>query len=503
MISRKKNIVLIVTDQQRYDSLGCTGNSCALTPHLDALASEGTLCRRYFSGNSICMPSRASIVTGLYPSAHGVWTNGVPLPRRGYFPETSSEGGGLRPGQAAMAEIPTLADVFAGAGYRTASVGKLHLTPTASHPSFRFEECRQRWDDEPELADWHGPYFGFQHLELSIGHGEGITGHYGHWLDRYHPGQKDRVREAMRTAIRPAAGIGQLHRGVLPIAAHPTTWCADRASAYITDAKKYEQPFLLWVGIPDPHHPFTPPAELCEIFEKRDTMMSSCPIGEWADKPAALRRYMKPGGGWWCPAESQRLVRQYTDAMNHLIDRTVGRIVQSIKDSGQWDNTIFLFTSDHGDYLGDFGLVYKTSHASAALHKVPCILRAPGENLPRITDAPLCGADILPTLCRLANVPPPEFCQGEALGTTRQHLPMGQDFPAETSERNLSVYDERFRYTWYPETGEQELYDHQEDPHELHNCAANDIFNRDRLHTRLLDQSTRVLAPQAGRISIW
>jgi arylsulfatase A-like enzyme len=90
---RPPNVVLIVTDQQRYDSLPCNGNPFADTPNLDRLAAEGTVCRRYVSGNSVCMPSRASLLTGMYPAAHGVWTNGVPLARRGYRPETDTRGG--------------------------------------------------------------------------------------------------------------------------------------------------------------------------------------------------------------------------------------------------------------------------------------------------------------------------------------------------------------------------------------------------------------------------
>lgn len=496
---RRPNVVLIVADQQRYDSLGCCGNRSADTPNIDAIANDGTVCHRYFSGNSICMPSRATLLSGLYPTAHGVWTNGVPLARRGYFQETSAAGGGLRPGQTAMSDIPTIPDLFGEAGYATASVGKLHLTPTQSHPSFKFEECRQHWTSSPALAAWHGPYYGFQHVEMTIGHGENVHGHYGFWLDRNFAGLRDKVMSAQRGAPRPAPGVDQLHRGVLPLEAHPTTWCGDRAAAFIRGAR---DPFFLWVGIPDPHHPFTPPAELCDEFERRDTLMPTCPEGEWPDKPAALRAYMKRAG-WRCPEESVRLVRQYTDAMNHLADRTVGRIVQALRDSGQWDNTILVFTSDHGDYLGDFGLLYKTSHASAALHHVPFIIRAPGADLPRETTAPLCGADVLPTLCRLADIPVPELCQGESLGVGRKRLPLGQDFPAEPAERNLTIYDDRYRYTWYPATGEQELYDHAEDPYEKSNIAASDRKTARQCLANLHEMTAFAVAPQSGRISIW
>ncbi len=141
-----------------------------------------------------------------------------PLPRPGKSWRSSNNcrcdavataGAGRR--RDAESEIPTIPDLFAAAGYATASVGKLHLAPTQSHASFHFEECRQRWLDEPALADWHGPYYGFRHVEMTIGHGENVYGHYGHWLDRVNPGQRAHVLSAGREAPRPETGERELY----------------------------------------------------------------------------------------------------------------------------------------------------------------------------------------------------------------------------------------------------------------------------------------------------
>src|SRR5688500_17263519 len=155
-----------MTDQQRADTLGARGNEGIRTPHLAGLAADGTRCTRACVQNPICMPSRATLFTGRYPRSHRVWTNGVSLPE----------------------EEMTLADVLGVTGYRTASFGKLHFTPTgASVGDGRYEETAM-WRDPAraeELAAWHGPYYGLQHVELSIGH-NAPGGHYGAWLRREH-----------------------------------------------------------------------------------------------------------------------------------------------------------------------------------------------------------------------------------------------------------------------------------------------------------------------------
>lgn len=505
----RPNIVFICTDQQRYDSLGVTGNAHALTPHLDRLAGEATLCDCAIASNTICMPSRASIMTGRYPAAHGVWTNGVPLARRGYLPETSSEGGGLPPGQSAMSHLPTFVDQLAAGGYRTASIGKLHLTPTQSHPGLRFEECRQRWSDDPSMADWHGPYYGFNHVELSIGHGESIAGHCG--VDRRlaDPRCDDRIAAA-NGSPREFPGVGQLYPGGLSVEQTQTMWCADRACRWLESQAGVNGPFCLWVGFADPHHPFTPPAELAEMFAGRECMMPACGHGQWPDKPRALRRLMEPDSGWWCPPEAVARVRQYTDAMVHLIDRAVGRICDALRRQGLWDDTVLVFTSDHGDYLGDLGLLYKTSHACASLSHVPLILRVPGESgLPRRLAAPVSLTDLAPTLCELAGVAPPPGFQGESIldvaRSNRRRPVVTQQFPAAADERNFAIYDEGHRLGWYPATGEVELYDLRADPCESRNVAG-DASRRplaEHLRRRLAEQTAELAIPCTGRVSIW
>jgi arylsulfatase A-like enzyme len=510
----RNNFILIVTDQQRHDSLGCTGNRYAVTPHLDRLAKDRRtlLFQRHIAANSVCMPSRASLLTGLYPGAHGVWYNGVALPRAGYVPTTtppipaSHVAGGCCP-----SHISTLPDLFSENGYHTASVGKIHLTPTGSHPSLGFEESTLRWEQDPGMREWRGPFYGFQNVDLTLGHGEGVGGHYGYWLRENHR-EAVAAREAARQAPRPFPEVEQLYPGGLTSDVHPTTWIGDRACEYIRGRAGNEQPFFLWVGIPDPHHPFSPPADLASEFETHDTM----PVGAGPEtllaRPSAYRHL----DGWKVPAAAVKRIRQYTDAMNHLIDRQVGKIVQTLRETGQWDNTVLIFTSDHGDWLGEHGLAYKFTVGSESLNHVPLLMRVPASvvaDLPRQRRirAATSHTDILPTLCAFSGMIIPENVHGRGLmergrtGDDESRPVMVTNYCPRAEHSNFTIYDNRYRLTWFPRTGELELYDHHADPFEVANLAGQAQHGRrvKRMLDRLQQFHCRTNVPVAGRVAMW
>ena len=259
------NVLFICTDQQRWNSLGCTGNPCALTPQLDALAAQGCLLERCIVANTVCMPSRASILTGRLPAAHGVWQNGVPLLRREYPPPHQEPG--LPP-----TDLPTLADVFAAAGHATAAFGKLHLTPTRSDPALGHPETAHAWADG-QRDDWRGPYFGFQHVDLTISHGDQVAtlgaGHYARWLEREHPALLEKVRRRQAEGPYPIPQLkANCYPSALTVDTHHTSWVADRCIRWLERLPPGKD-FCAWVGFPDPHHPFTPPEELWQEFLHR------------------------------------------------------------------------------------------------------------------------------------------------------------------------------------------------------------------------------------------
>ncbi|MFC0392865.1 sulfatase family protein [Paenibacillus mendelii] len=509
--SKRPNVLIIHTDQQRYDSLGCTGNLHAITPHIDKLAAEGTLFHRHVTAHPVCMPSRASFFTGRYPNASGVYANGVALPRKTHVTAHPMNAGAQVQAEA-ISHVPTMPDAFSEAGYRTAAIGKLHFTCTNGPRSSRFEESRIRWSEE-DMSAWSGPYYGFDQVELTIGHGEDYTGHYGSWLRKTYPEVAEKVRSGSFRGSGPAKWT--LYPSVVPVEAHSSTWIADRAIAYLNSAADQVEPFFLFLGFPDPHFPFTPPAELAERFQDRGTMAYQERAAGTGGVPSPVRKLyegdklqnaVRYGDGFVHKA------RQFTDAMIHLIDISVGRIRETLQHLGLDENTIIVYTSDHGDYLGDYGLVFKANYGSKTLNHVPFMMKVPKKlaELPKECHAAMSNTDVMPTLCQLAGVPVPDGVQGRSvvpllLGEAESWPVQVTCYDDDPSGHNFSLWNDRYRYTWYPATGERELYDHVSDPYETDNIAGMpSIADVERnLHAALLEQHCLTDRPSLGKSAQW
>jgi arylsulfatase A-like enzyme len=499
----KKNVVILHTDQQRYDSLGCSGNAYARTPNLDALAAEGTLFSRHMSANPICMPSRASLMTGLYPPGHNVWTNGVPLNRHTY---ANVEWGPEHWGIDVVPEPPTLADVFAEAGYDTVALGKLHLTPNLAPVSYGFPEAESTWEAE-EIVDWHGPYYGFRYVDLTIGHGEQVCrgGHYGAWLKDQHPEVLARLDARDPSTGSGAPYLRDLYTLPMRFEHHYTSWLAERFCDYLERERPGEQPFFAFVGFPDPHHPFTPCEDIEAQFHTaavRDPSDSSGEglVGVPARALAGLDITDMPEEVLWT-------VLRNTDAMIYQIDLAVGRILDALKVNGLWEDTVVLFTSDHGDFLGDHGRLRKGTLSSDALLHVPLLVRAPGADLPQRYDAPVSNCDVMPTIAKLVGIEAPPLCHGRDVFAQAASEPYALAYCANGDPRYTShtVVDQDHRMTWYPHSGYVELFDHRHDPGERVNLAARSEYQgsisllMDVLRERMLGY----YHPIVGRVCLW
>jgi arylsulfatase A-like enzyme len=495
----RKNVILLHTDQQRYDSLGCCGNSFARTPNLDRLAAEGTLFTRHIVSNPICSPSRASLLTGLYPPGHNLWCNGVALNRREYARVDNRYEGK----NGFCAEPMTIADHFAAAGYDTASFGKLHLTPYMAPEDTPFPESAHEWATG-RLDDWHGPYYGFRHVDLTISHGDGCCdhAHYGNWLKANHPEALRRVQEG--GVPKPLANQPDLYPSTLPFELHHSTWLADRAIDYLKSERPADRPFFAFVGFPDPHHPFTPSAEIVEEFLDADVHEPLDFAGRGTRAEAINRLCQRAAGSF--TEEHMRTIIRYTYAMVYQIDLAVGRILQALEDAGLAENTIVAFTSDHGDFLGDHGRLYKSFGAVNSLLHVPLIIRTPGAELPERVDAPVSNCDVMPTLAALAGVPIPARLDGINLASRpSDHCAFAFSSNMDPESRNFTVYDDRYRLTWYPTEGYVELYDHEDDPAEVHNLAAEpaQAARVAELQERVSRQLAASYNPILGRWSAW
>ncbi len=472
-----KNVILLHSDQQRGDGLGCYGNAAARTPNLDRLASEGVRFEHHYASNPVCMPSRASLLTGRHLPAHGVIDNGIPLDER---------------------EL-TLAQAFADRGYDTFAAGKLHLTPYLSPAGLRHGESLAAWKDGC-FDGWDGPYYGFKRVALVLGHGEGAAsperGHYGRWLAANHPEAFSMTRPNGEKPEFPG-----VYRSNLPPEWHHSSYVADEIIKYLENADA-DKPFFLFGGFPDPHHPWTPPAAYAEMFDGVKLPEPRYREGEHETRPEHYRRLMNENlfptdGGASKRPEGRHLheIIQNTYAMVALIDHAVGRILGAVEELGLADNTIICFTSDHGDLLGDHGLLHKGQLPFASLLRVPFVLRAPGVR-PGVTAAPMSNTDVMPTLMELAEVGVPDRVQGRsfipALTGHRERIHEAA-FSCGWSKasplfRHMSLHSEAYRITWWPGQQDGELYDLEADP-----CEFNNLFHevhirgrRDQLMEELL-----------------
>ena len=471
-----KNIIILHTDQQRYDSLGCNGNKDARTENIDGLAREGCRFTRHIAASPVCMPSRASLLTGLYVPGHAVVSNGIPLWRRDNG--CADKNNMLlknTAGTAVADKIPTMADIFAENEYRTALFGKLHVNPHLSDISYQFYESYSMWEKEETEYDNSG-FYGFQEKKIILGHGEQPCGynrgHYGRWLRKNYPEYAAMTDPGPDINTKCGSICKDIYLSKLPSRLHNSIWLADEVCEYLEKNKNSNKPGFVFVGFPDPHHPFTPPEDIAEQF-------LDIPSRKYAEKeqitggrPEAVLKAME---NRHIDREDADRAYRYTMASIHLIDLAVGKIIEKLKKLGQYEDTILVYTSDHGDYMGDFDMICKDELAFHNLLHVPFIIKPTTEmKLPKTVEIPMSNADVLPTLIAMADISTNTMMQGiDIFGqNAKENTPMVTCLQAEAGKRNFSLYDSVYRYTYYPDTDEEELYNHNEDEAECHNLAG-------------------------------
>lgn len=473
----RPNILLITSDQQHWSALGSV-NPAIRTPALDRLAARGTRFDRAYCPNPLCSPSRSSIITGLYPSTHGCWTIGVKLAE----------------------DVPTVGQHLGSAGYDTSLIGKAHFQPLASTQEQTSLECQPLLRDLDFWRGFHGPWYGFDHVEVARMHAdEHHAGqHYGIWLEEQ--GCANWRDYFMQFPPDPAAPVRE-HFWDLPEELHYSTWTADRTIASIERSVQADNPFFTWSSFHDPHPPYLVPEPWASMYDPADMLPGTMVPGELEAMPAhfGLTQEAKPDYSSWREtpygnhgfrthlvddAQLRRDMAVYY-GMISFMDQQIGRILDALDRLDIADSTIVVFTTDHGHFLGHHGLFHKGAFHYEDLIRLPYIVASP----PAIERGTTSGAiqslvDLAPTFLEAAGVPVPGLMQGVSqLDVWNGRADSARDWalvenrhqPTALNLRTLVTAEGKI--TVYRGSDDGELFDLVNDPEERRNLWADPASN--------------------------
>ncbi|TFG07672.1 MAG: DUF4976 domain-containing protein [Promethearchaeota archaeon] len=503
-MSEKYNVLFIMTDQHRADHMSCSGNKVLKTPNLDRLASEGTRFTNAYCTSPMCMPNRATLLTGLYPNVHGVRSNGINLAEN----------------------VPTITQSLINRGWHTAAIGKLHLNfwgPPYKRKNksaeFFGDWMAEEIGDNPVQENFPMPYYGFQEVEMVAGHGNFLTGHYINWLEERAP----HYIEPMKERFKKMDNFFLLYCETdLTEECYSTKYVEEKTIEVLEkQAEGYYggKPFFIHCSFPDPHHPVCPPGKYWDLYKPADIELpeSFNNIKNLYDHPFLGPHLIDPifRGAMLRESTAEEVLKflALTYGSVAMIDNSIGQILASLQKLGLAEKTIVIYTSDHGDFCGDHGMLLKGPAPFNGVLQVPLIWKVPGMPEGNISDSLISTIDIPKTILEL-------------LGIKEKHQPpnmQGLDFSRVLKDPNkiarekcLIMEDEeigpkgpllcrlrhlitkKYKLTIYegvPNHGD--LFDREEDPNELTNLW-HDLNFKD-LKIELLHQLYREDLKSQGR----
>jgi uncharacterized sulfatase len=467
-MTQRPNILLVTSDQQHWNTLGFL-NPDIKTPNLDRLAARGTVFTRAYCPNPTCTPTRASIITGTYPSQHGAWSLGTKLPEN---------------------EL-TIGELLSGAGYRTSLIGKAHFQPLLGTDEFPSLESYPVLQDLGFWREFNGPFYGFEHVELARNHTDEahVGQHYALWMER-------NGLANWRDFFRPPTGHtpAQLWKWNLPEEYHYNAWIAERSNALLESYAHAGENFFMWSSFFDPHPSYLVPEPWDTMYDPDQVSVPSGQEGEHADNPPHFRLTQEPDPDFSAYAEpdghachgfhshlhklrglSKDIAVYY--GMVSCLDKYVGRIFDKLDGLGLAENTLVLFTSDHGHFFGQHGLIAKGAFHYEDLIRIPFIASYPGvipEN--QRSDALQSLVDLAPTFLNYAGVDVPRTMTGTnqmevwcgRKESTRDHI-IVENRHQPTTLHVKTYVDHRYKLTVYFNQPYGELFDLELDPGEFHN----------------------------------
>lgn len=480
------NVLWICTDQQRFDTLGCYGNPYVETPNLDRLASRGMLFENAYCQNPTCSPSRASFLTGRYPRTTKCRQNGQKIDKTERL----------------------ISKIFSENNYVCGLAGKLHINPCQPSVCKGMEE---RIDDGYDVFHWsHG------------GHDGWATHEYFQWLRE----------RGVKFEAKPVTGTDLVQYG-MDEEYHQTKWCTDKAINFIKANVEYGNSWFFSLNYYDPHHPFDPPKDyLDKYLDKLDSLpLPNYKKGELENKP--LFQQLDHKGAYnhhdsnnaaivfdnmteW----EHRLMKASYYAMIELIDKQVGRLMETLEKCGQAEQTIVIFHSDHGEMLGDHGIYLKGPYFYEGAVHVPLIISCPGTIAENVRMKELVELlDLAPTLIEAGNLPKQPQMQGKSLwnmlktgegevihkeGVYSEYY-NSMPWHKNPTAHCTMIFDGRYKLVSVHSTNEGELYDLKQDAMETNNLW--DDKNYTEIKAVMLNKLCNAMAftcdPMPERISEW
>ncbi|MGN0188713.1 MAG: sulfatase [Candidatus Cryptobacteroides sp.] len=463
------NILLITSDQHHWMYMGYN-NPGISTPNLDRLAAMGTIFDRAYTVNPVSTPTRASMITGMYPSQHGAYALGTKLDER----------------------VPVVGDIMQEAGYSTALIGKAHFQPLQGTAEFPSAEAYPMLQDLDFWRQFHGPFYGFGHIELARNHGDEahVGQHYAIWM-------ADNGAGNWKEWFQKPTGTSDEQTGAwnIPERHHLNEWITERTNAMLDTYKDSGKPFFLWASFFDPHPPYLVPEPWASMYDPEDMKIPETFYDDLKAMPAHYRVTKEPKADrsrWIDETEpfavhglnnqNRNIQRMKTRmalyyGMISYLDYSIGRILDKLEANGMLDHTLIIFTTDHGNLIGNHSLMAKGICDYEDAVKIPFCAAYKG-HIPgnRRTDAMLSIVDLAPTMLSYLGIEKPYYMSGISQkdvwnGQTdkvRDHVIVENRF--QPTKFYVKTYiNERYKIAYDMNSDEGELFDLQNDPLEMHN----------------------------------
>ena len=495
-ISKKLNILFIFTDQQRADHLSCYNNNNILkTPHIDSIAREGIKFSNFYCTNPICMPNRSTIFTGQFPSVHGVTTNGRNLPQ----------------------STKTFVDILLDSGsFHTASFGKIHLNYFGATSGIYNNPIESQEYAHPRLypkLEKNSPYFGLEELKIISGHAT-FCGHpdYINWV-KSKIKQDESLAKPLRIRSSDPDSMIQTKLNIcfdtsnplvklqvlehkIPEELYSTTFVKETTIDFLKrfSEGKYSKPnFFTFCSFPDPHHSFSPPGKYFNMYKPEDitlprtfndthensSQFNQKHFNETLDTEGTVKNIFPIPKN--LTEEEAKTVIAKSFGMEKMIDDAIGEILNALEDFGLSDNTVVIFTTDHGDLGGDHRFFFKGPFLYQGLIRIPFLIKVPNGLKGQISESLVSSIDIPETILELEGFSIPNSMQGKSMIPILNNpeekindsilIEMDDDH---NDEKTRTLITDDWRITIFRNYGE--LYSLKEDPDEMNNLWDNISF---------------------------